>query len=533
MSGKLVEAEGLAIAFADPSGRAGRALDSVTFDLAPGEALGVVGESGSGKSTLARALLGHLRAGARLVGGTLRVGGQEPLALRGAALLEFRRRRIGFVPQGALAALTPHRRVGAQVEEALRARGMPAGAARAQALVLMAEAGLAAPGHLAARYPHELSGGQRQRVVIAAALAGEPELLVLDEPTTALDRATEAQILALLRDLRARRGLALLHVSHDLNVIGALADRVVVMRAGRIEEAAPTATLFAGPRSAYARSLLAAVPRIVPRPPAPPAPPLLEIDALRFCYPRQPGFALGPLSLTLGEGRTLGVVGASGSGKSTLAALIAGLASGHEGRMKLGGQVIGGVARDRPVALRRRIQLVFQDPLASLNPRHSVETIVTRPLRLFAGLDRAAARQRAARLLAEMEIDAALLDRRPQELSGGQQQRVAIARALAAEPVLLLCDEVTSALDVTTQAQVLALLQAWQRRSGAALMVISHDLGVVSRLADDVLVLQDGQARDQGTAMEVLERPRHSYTTNLLATWRGMEWRAPATAAAD
>jgi peptide/nickel transport system ATP-binding protein len=533
MSAPLVRAEGLAIAFADAAGGAGRALDGVAFELAPGEALGVVGESGSGKSTLARAILGHLRPGARLVGGALHVAGAEPLRLRGAALLAFRRARVGFVPQGALAALTPHRRAGAQVEEALRARGMPASAARRRALALMEEAGLPAPERLAARYPHELSGGQRQRVVIAAALAGEPELLVLDEPTTALDRPTEAQILGLLRELRARRGLALLHVSHDLNVIGALADRVLVMRAGRIEEVAPTGRLFATPRSAYARALLAAVPRLEPRPPAPPAPPLLEVEALRFRYGRAGGFAIGPLSLVLGRGRTLGVVGASGSGKSTLAALLAGLAAGHEGRMRLDGAAFGGLARTRPVELRRRIQLVFQDPLASLNPRHSVETIVARPLRLFAGLDRGAARVRAAALLAEMQLDPAIMARRPQELSGGQQQRVAIARAVAAEPELLLCDEVTSALDVTTQAEVLALLQAWQRRTGAALVVISHDLGVVSRLADEVLVLQDGQPCDQGPAVDVLRSPSHPYTAGLLAAWRDLAWRAPARAAAD
>jgi peptide/nickel transport system ATP-binding protein len=530
-----VRVDGLTITYRDDSGRETAAVRAADIGLGRGETLGIVGESGSGKSTLARVLLAHLRPGARIAAGSVRIGGTDVLALSGAALRAFRGRRAAMVPQNPLSALTPHMTVGAQLAELVRQHTDLAGIeAREQVLALMAKTGLPAPATLFGRYPHELSGGQRQRAVIAAALIGRPELIVLDEPTTALDKTVEARVLALVAALQQELDATLVYVSHDLNVIRRLCARIAVMRDGEIVEEGATAAVFERPRSRYARLLLNAIPRFDAAGPPPPASggaACLRLADVTFRYRlpakllpwrRRTGpAALDGLSLALPAGQTLGLVGESGSGKSTVAALVAGAVSGHDGRITLGDQVVAGAARHRPHELRRRIQLVFQDPLSALNPAQSVGEILSRPLRLYQGLAPAAARERAAELLLELELGPELLSRRPRQLSGGQQQRVGLARALAADPDLLVCDEVTSALDVTTQAAVLDLFLRLQRERGMTSIFISHDLAVIARVAHLIAVLEQGQLRELGSHDRVLCHPRDPYTRQLIGAATG------------
>ncbi len=540
----LLRVEGLVVAYRDPAGGERRAVDGVSFTLERGGALGIVGESGCGKSTLARALLAHGRPGSRFAAGRVEVGGVDILALPPAARTQLRGRRVALVPQNPLQALTPHLPIGAQLGEVLaRHRGLRGRALREAMLDLLAAMQIADPAALAARYPHEASGGQRQRAVIAAAVAGEPELLVLDEPTTALDKSTEAQVLALVQAQQARTGCALVYVSHDLRTIAATCREILVMQDGRMVEHGPAEAVLERPRAAYTRSLVGALPQLATRPPRPAGDALLAAEAVGFRYgaaralPFLPRRTLPPaleaVSFALAAGRTLGVVGESGSGKSTLGGLVAGLLAGHGGALRFDGASLGGAARHRPVPLRRRIQMIFQDPAASLNPRHSVQDLVARAFAAYHGLDGRSAGTRAAALLAQIGIGEALLRRLPGALSGGQQQRVAIARAFAAEPDLVVCDEITSALDVTIQAQVLALMRDLQRDRGVAYLFISHDLAVVSEMADDILVLHQGRVRALGPAAEVLGAPADVYTRALVAAFGTRGGAGPARRAAE
>jgi peptide/nickel transport system ATP-binding protein len=438
--------------------------------------------------------------------------------------------KVAFVPQNPLSSLTPHLRVGSQVAEAVRIhRGCDARAARAAAIELFDATRLPEPAALYDRFPHELSGGQRQRVVIAAALAGNPRLMILDEPTTALDKTTEIQVLELVKALRDRFRTALVYVSHDLNVVSEMCDRVLVMLDGAVVEEGVTSQVYRHPRSDYTRKLVAAIPR-VDRDPGRAAlaagrAPLLSVSRLSFSYPARgslfrrsaPRPAVEDLSFEIAPGETLGLVGESGSGKSTAAAIIAGLLAPGGGEIRFDGRPLAALARLRTQDERRRIQIVFQDPLSSLNPRQRIEAILARPLALFHGLTGAAARERAIELLAALQLDARLLDDYPRQLSGGQQQRVAIARAFAAKPDLVICDEVTSALDVSVQAQVLALLKDLQARTNAACLFISHDLGVIRQVASRVVVLREGLVREAGTTEAVFRAPADDYTRLLLA----------------
>jgi ABC-type glutathione transport system ATPase component len=525
----LLRVRGLGVAWRGADGHVRRVVDDVSFDLAPGETIGIAGESGSGKSTLARALLGHTRPGSFIEAGSVVLGGRDLMALPPSALAALRGREVAMVPQNPLSSLTFHRRVGAQVEEVLRHRaGLAAPAARLRALDLLAEMGLPEPERLARRYPHQLSGGQRQRVVLACALACDPALLVLDEPTTALDKTTEAQVLDLIRRLRAARRGGMVIVTHDLNVVAGICDRVIVMQHGKVVEEGPVRRVFAAPRETYTRVLLGAALQVegVSRTPRREAGAvLLEAEAVRFSYAR-PSLLLrrapaGPptladIAFTLHRGEVLGVIGESGSGKTTLGGLVSGLLAADGGTLRFDGAPLPGRAADRSMDARRRIQMVFQDPLSSLNPRRRVGEQVIRPLRLFHGLDRRAAEARAARLFDDLGLEVELLARFPRQLSGGQQQRVAIARAFAAEPDLLVCDEITSALDASVQAQLLDHLAAMQRRAGTALLLITHDLSVVWRMAGRVAVMRGGRILEQGDTATVFRAPADPYTAALL-----------------
>jgi len=502
-----------------------RVVNGVSFDLAAGGTLGIAGESGSGKSTLARALLGHCRTGSAIIGGSIRLDGDDLAALSEPELARRRGRVMAMVPQNPLSSLTFHMPVGRQLEEVLRLRaGLSAAAARLRALELFGQMGLPEPERLVRRYPHQLSGGQRQRVVLACAIACDPLLLVLDEPTTALDKTTEAQVLDLIRRLRAARQGAMVIVTHDLNVVADICDRVLVMQHGRIIEQGAVGAVFAAPREAYTRVLLGAALRVEEASRASPAAPgetLLEIAGLGFRYARPSLLRRAPpgppilddIGLTLARGEVLGVIGESGSGKTTLGGIVTGLLAAETGRVTFDGAAL--TAR-RTREQRRRIQMVFQDPLSSLNPRRRVGDAVMRPLRLFQGLDQRDATRRAAALFEELGLEAALLTRFPRQLSGGQQQRVAIARAFAAEPDLLICDEITSALDASVQAQVLDHLAAMQRRQGTAMLLITHDLSVVWRMARRVAVMQGGRILETGETTAIFRHPANPYTAALL-----------------
>lgn len=524
--------DGLHIVYRDDLGQDSSAVVDANLSLRRGETLGIVGESGSGKSTLARALLGHLRPGARFAAGAVNVAGIDVLALQGTDLQRFRGGRAAMVPQNPLSSLTPHMTVGRQLDELVRLHlGTKGRAVREHVLSLMERTGLPDPAVLARRYPHELSGGQRQRAVIAAALISRPELIVLDEPTTALDKTVEARVLKLIADVQKELEATLVYVSHDLNVIRTLCSKVLVMHEGRIVEQGGVEAVFNTPRQAYTQSLIHAIPRLDAKGPQAASDPAsanyLHIQDVRFHYHRPTRLfgrlshktspTLDGISLDLHKGETLGLVGESGSGKSTVAMLIAGAVAGHDGVISLDGVPIAGAARKRSRELRRRVQLVFQDPLSALNPAQTIEEILTRPLRLHFGLAPAAARQRAIAALKEMELGAGYLKRRPRQLSGGQQQRVGFARALAAEPDLLICDEVTSALDVTIQDNILSLFLRVQRERKMTCIFISHDLAVIARVAHRIAVLEKGRLREFGDREILLNRPSDPYTQKLLA----------------
>lgn len=601
----IIQLENLAVTFQTPRG-AFRAVRSASLEIARGEVVGLVGESGCGKSTVAFAMMDYL-PGTAHVEGAVRFEGMDISQFTDDELRELRGNRIAMVYQDPITSLNPSMRVGPQVEEVLKHHlDMDSEAAQRRAVELFESVGLADPERIGRRYPHQLSGGMQQRVVIAMALACDPHLLIMDEPTTGLDVTTEATILDLIVELKDRVNAGILFVSHNLGVIARVADRVAVMYAGEIVEEAPVHELFNNPSHPYTAGLLSCVPqppgddgvelqlRSIPGavfdaqleqtssclfvsrcplgtercsnsvPPlavvsddhiskcfshtevndgiwgdllervVKPAPeettPALYAEDLRKFYGggrrkyilfgppvRPPVRALVDVDMRVDGGRTLGIVGESGSGKSTAARAIVGLEARDSGDLQLRGQTLEGDVEDRTSDQRSAMRMVFQNPTASLNPKLPIKHAINRALRKFAGVRRGEIRERAEELMNAVGLDPLYLDRLPSELSGGQQQRVALASAFAANPDLVVADEAVSALDVSVQAQVLNLLEQRQRETGNAYVFITHDLGVVRYVSDDILVLYAGHVAEYGPSEAVLSTPSHPYTEALLS----------------
>lgn len=521
MSTPLVRVRGLEVRYPVARHRSGApdrpAATNIHFDIEAGGSFGLVGESGSGKSTIALALTRYLPTGATVSADELVVAGEHVLDLGTAALRRYRRDRIGVVYQEPGLALNPTSTVGAQVAEVFRLGGAGRADARARTVEALEHTGLADPAALATRYPHELSGGQQQRVVVAMALAVRPQLLILDEPTTGLDTSVEAGIFLLIERLKTELGFATLLISHNLPLVAAQCDVVGVLSAGELVEVAPSRQLVSAPRHPLSRALIDAIPdlgadspappTVVDRPPGPlPAElrvePLVTVRGLSKRYGAK--LALDGIDLAIGHGEVVGVVGESGSGKTTLGRALASLTS-YEGEILL----------DVPPS-SPPVQVVFQSPDSSLNPRRTVRQVLSRSIALLGGDTDVLELARAT------GIPPSLLDSLPHELSGGQKQRVAIARAFAGPVPLVVCDEPTSALDVTLQARILDLLVELQERTGVSYLFITHDLAVVRRIADRIVVLRDGRIVDQGSTEAIFGGGRHEYTETLIGAARAL-----------
>jgi microcin C transport system ATP-binding protein len=504
------------------------AVDRISFSIEKGETLALVGESGSGKSVTALSILRLLPyPAAEHPSGSVRFKGQELLQGGESELLKVRGNDISMIFQEPMTSLNPLHSVARQIGEVLKVhQAMSDEAARARTVELLAKVGIADPESRLASYPHQLSGGQRQRVMIAVALANNPDLLIADEPTTALDVTVQAQILELLGSLQRETGMAMLLITHDLGIVRHMADHVAVMHNGQIVETGPVGRIFEDPQHDYTKMLLAAEPKGRPPASGQVAKTVLEVQDLKVWFPVKRGFlrrlvghikAVDGVDLTVREGQTLGVVGESGSGKTTLGLAILRLVA-SQGRIAYAGTAIDSYNAKAMRPLRKQMQVVFQDPYGSLSPRLSVRQIVEEGLLVLdKGLSPQDREQRVAQALEEVGIDPALMERYPHEFSGGQRQRIAIARAMALEPQFVVLDEPTSALDMSVQAQIVDLLRELQQRHGLAYLFISHDLKVVRALANEVLVMRDGIVVEQGPAQDVFEQPRSDYTKALIA----------------
>ncbi|MFJ9057811.1 dipeptide ABC transporter ATP-binding protein [Streptomyces sp. NPDC102409] len=609
---ELLEVRDLGVEFTAPDGPALRAVRGVSFSLRRGGTLAVVGESGSGKSTTALALTRMLPGTGRITTGQVLLDGQDLADATDAELRAVRGARIGMIFQDPMTALNPVMTAGRHLDEALRAHGNhDRTARRARAVELLDRVGIPDPHRRVDDHPHQFSGGQRQRILIAMALAGEPDILLADEPTTALDATVQDQILTLLADLNRETGTALVLITHNMGVVARSCERVLVMYGGTVVEDGPTAEVLTRPRHPYTAGLLAAVPRLsspsgtrltgipgsppdltllgdgcafadrctlvedrcrtgtpplaaltagvraaclpaagrtdpLPAPPPParidrPAPGdvVLEAQDLRKTYRgrgirgRRGLTALDGVSLTLSAGETLGIVGESGSGKSTLARVLAHAHPADGGRVLLRGEDVTRPSRRALHSVRRQVQMVFQDPYASLNPRMTVGQIVGEPLLAFGFGDREEREERVAELLRLAGLDPAVADRHPRSFSGGQRQRIGIARALAPAPSVLICDEPVSALDVSVQAQIVGLLTDLQRDLGLALVFIAHDLAVVRQVSHRIAVMHGGRVVESGSADDICENPADPYTRALLAAVPEPVPRAPRTVRAE
>jgi peptide/nickel transport system ATP-binding protein len=540
----LLEVGGVSVAFGNT-----KVLKDISFQVAPGEIVGIAGESGSGKSTICRCAMGLLPSTA-VVTGDIRLDQRPLLQLGETEWSRIRGREMGMIFQNPASHLDPLRRVGRQIAQPMiRHLGLSRGAAMEKAVALLDDVGIREPRMRAKSFPHELSGGMKQRVMIAAAISCAPKLLIADEPTTALDVTVQARILALLKELNARRGLGIVLISHDLGVLADICSRIVIMRHGEIVEQGETRQIVEDPRHPYTKLLLDSQPGRrklrggwLERPVEEP---LLRIEGLGVTFPvkrdlldivrnRTPArfTALDGVDLVVKSGETVGIVGESGSGKSTLARTIIRQNTPTSGRITLDGRDVAGLSGAELVALRRSVQMIFQNPYDSLNPRMTAIEAIAEPIWRHGLSDRRAALDEAASLLDMVELPRALGARKPRQLSGGQCQRVGIARALALKPRLLIADEITSALDVTTQAQILELLARLQRERELTLLYISHDLSVVSSFCQRVYVFRNGKIVEAGLAREVLTKPREAYTQELVASLHRLPGDAAAKAGA-
>nr|WP_295461763.1 ABC transporter ATP-binding protein [Mesorhizobium sp.] len=527
MTAPLVSIRDLSVAFAQ-GGRETLAVDHVSFDIGKGETVALVGESGSGKSVTALSVLKLLAyPSASHPSGQILFNGVDLLAKGENELRKVRGRDITMIFQEPMTSLNPLHTIERQVGEVLKVhQGMSDKQARARTLELLHEVGIRDPEKRLGAYPHQLSGGQRQRVMIAMALANQPQLLIADEPTTALDVTVQAQILELLAKLKAERGMSMLFITHDLGIVRKIADRICVMTHGRIVETGPTAEVFAHPQHDYTRHLLAAEPR--GKPPAADAtkPEVMRGEQIRVWFPIKKGFfrrtvdnvkAVDGIDISVRAGQTIGIVGESGSGKTTLGLALARMIS-SKGRIDFGGRDINTYSFKQMRPLRRELQIVFQDPFGSLSPRMSVSEIIEEGLKIHEPEQTPAQRDTAVvDVLNEVGLDPDTRFRYPHEFSGGQRQRIAIARAIVLKPKFVMLDEPTSALDMSVQAQVVDLLRALQQKHGLAYLFISHDLRVVRALANDVIVMRNGVVVEKGPSERIFAAPETDYTKALIA----------------
>lgn len=523
----LLSVEDLSVAFTQ-GGRTTVAVDRVSFGIKKGETVAIVGESGSGKSVSALSILKLLPyPAASHPSGKILFRGADLLTAEEDEMRKVRGNEISMIFQEPMTSLNPLHTVERQVAEILKIhRGMSDTAARARVLELLNQVGIREPESRLKSYPHQLSGGQRQRVMIAMTLANEPDLLIADEPTTALDVTVQAQILKLLKELQAARGMALLFITHDLGVVEKFADRVCVMTKGQIVEQGPVAEIFKSPQHPYTKHLLAAEPKGDPPQTDVSRPIVMEADDLKVWFPIKRGLlrrtvghvkAVDGIDVSVREGQTLGIVGESGSGKTTLGLALLRMIS-STGRITFNGQDIQEHSWKEMRPLRRDIQIVFQDPFGSLSPRMSVADIVGEGLEIhFPAISPAERDRKVATALEEVGLDASTRNRYPHEFSGGQRQRISIARAMVLEPRFVMLDEPTSALDMSVQAQVVDLLRDLQRAHGLAYLFISHDLKVVRALANEVVVMRQGKAVEAGPAEQIFDNPQTDYTKALMA----------------
>ncbi len=529
MTEPLLTIENLSVAF-PAEDRTVEAVKNVSLTIARGETLALVGESGSGKSVTALAMVGLLPDTAQVTG-SVKYAGAEMIGASRRELMQVRGNDISFIFQEPMTSLNPLHTIEKQLAESLALhQGVVGRQARGRIIELLNQVGLRDPEERLGAWPHQLSGGQRQRVMIAMALANKPDLLIADEPTTALDVTIQAQILALLADLQRAQGLSMLFITHDLGIVRKVARRVAVMKEGEIVETGPTAEVFENPQHPYTKMLLAAEPRGRPDPVPADTRPLIEGRKVRVWFPVKRGFfrrttghikACTDIDIDLSSGETLGVVGESGSGKTTLGLALMRLI-GSQGRITFEGRDIHALRKRDLRALRRDMQIVFQDPYGSLSPRMSIAEIIAEGLGVH-GLGEAAKsgpisrRDAVAEAMEEVGLDPATMDRYPHEFSGGQRQRIAIARAMALKPRFVVLDEPTSALDMSVQAQIVDLLRELQDRHNLAYLFISHDLKVVRALADEVIVMRDGNVVEAGSADQIFDDPKTDYTRALMA----------------
>jgi ABC-type glutathione transport system ATPase component len=524
----LLQVDDLQVTFQMPAGPI-TAVDGASFDVRPGQILGIVGESGSGKSVTSRAIMRMVRAPGRVTRGRIRFRGDDLLTISEKEMQGVRGTRIAMIFQDPQSALNPVLRVKDQVAEAMRIHGLGSKDAERRTIELLTQVGIPKPQEAAEKYPHQFSGGMRQRVVIAIALANKPDVLIADEPTTALDVTVQAQILKLIRGLRDELGIGVIFITHDMGVVAELCDDVVVMYHGSVVERGPVRQVLTSPREKYTIDLMAAIPKmdspLREDAPRPQHTPVLEIRDLRTDLNTQrkslfrkptPFFAVNGVSLHVDEGETLALVGESGCGKSTLSRTVVGINAPTEGEILLDGRPIGDMTLHEQRRVARSVQYVVQDPYSSLNPRRTAGQSLEEALSIV-GVPKRELRRRSEELMDRVSLPAEYLDRYPYAFSGGQRQRIGIARALASDPRMLILDEPVSALDVSIQAQILDLLTELQRESNLAYLFISHDLAVVREISHRVAVMYKGRIVEQGTTAEVFGNPQAEYTKTLLA----------------